>query len=531
MHIAIHALLFVLLHGFMTSYAHALRSLARLTAAPRSRSPRRRGGGRGQREGTGNEEKEHALKSYIAHKFLSGRWTGIECAEVSWLIGDARGRGVKDFAVRPETATHGHGAAKLEKALGLDTFERKLYRAYVPIYDKVLCKRVMLSQPFILPEEHVYDALVEHGVEKFSVANYHSITPDIRNNSIVRRHGLHASGCLTLFVDAAPYSNNDSIFMWYLTILPLAQRFMITVMKKEDLCDCGCRGQCTIQAIEHHIVESLRALAANKCQEQRCDGQHWQPGDAVRKARAGLALGLFFALVEYRADWAQVVFGFGFRNWKSHRLCFKCFATRDTCYQFNQTWEPISNDDVMQDLMRRLLRVVISDLDTLKELFQAMIFDRRKKGKRGRCLSRNFPNIGPGLACGDRLEVGGDIKDTHANWESLPIPCHLLFYRYDREAILTHISQLWRSPGFQTRYIKGDALHVMDCQGVTSAFEAKIIYMCLQADVLHTGTHADGQAQALRLINRGLRLWYSRETPTLASKSRIGKITMTMLGE
>eukprot|EP00969_Alexandrium_andersonii_P045668 2004182-Alexandrium_andersonii.AAC.1 len=63
----------------------------------------------------------------------------------------------------------------------------------------------------------------------------------------------------------------------------------------------------------------------------RADGRRWGPGDEDRRAKAGLDLGIHFGLVEYRADWSQVVFGWGCRNWESNRMCFKCQATSGNC--------------------------------------------------------------------------------------------------------------------------------------------------------------------------------------------------------
>lgn len=74
---------------------------------------------------------------------------------------------------------------------------------------------------------------------------------------------------LMLFVDAAGFSTRDS-FIAYLSGSVWSQnRFCLAVVRKSELCSCGCKGAHTLHPIETALAASFRALAIGVWPEAR----------------------------------------------------------------------------------------------------------------------------------------------------------------------------------------------------------------------------------------------------------------------
>ena len=59
-----------------------------------------------------------------------------------------------------------------------------------------------------------------------------------------RRQGLHPSRIrrVGIYTDAAPYTKNDSFEGYFINDLDTGKRYMTNIVRKHDLCDCGCKG-------------------------------------------------------------------------------------------------------------------------------------------------------------------------------------------------------------------------------------------------------------------------------------------------
>ena len=313
---------------------------------------------------------------------------------------------------------------------------------------------------------------------------------------------------LGLFADAAPYSKSDSIFSWYMNIVPYVRRYLVCTLQKRELCTCGCRGFCTFGAIDRVIAQSLTRLAL---------------GNAGLEVRA--------VLMEFRADWAQINMTFGTNNWSKDRMCWKCLSCKANRFLFRTPWAAIRHADVIGDIDQRLIRVVVLTRDALDDIFDAMTFQKKW---RGRVLRRHFPAV-PGSISGDdlqprdRLLVGGDVVDMHTDSESLPIPCSMVWYRWDAEAHCNVVTPLLGVPGFKWEYVKVDAMHNLDCKGVTSCFAATVIRRLLECNAFRRGVTKEDYPEAMRDVSRALREWYKGQRG-IENKSRIGRLTVGMLG-
>ena len=87
-----------------------------------------------------------------------------------------------------------------------------------------------------------------------------------------------------------------------------------------------------MQALLSAIVWSFNQLRAGHCPRRRHDGS---PLDA-RRARLHLPLPIRGALIEFRADWAELAACLGFRTWAAPACpCFACSRTAHTMHVHN----------------------------------------------------------------------------------------------------------------------------------------------------------------------------------------------------
>ena len=92
------------------------------------------------------------------------------------------------------------------------------------------------------------------------------------------------------------------------------------------LCDCGCSGRHTMDAIFEILMWDLQALYKGAFPAARHDGKPWGPTDKSRASRRR-ELGFRGALLQVRGDWMWYKQVMGFPSWTSSRVCWKCEAS------------------------------------------------------------------------------------------------------------------------------------------------------------------------------------------------------------
>eukprot|EP00969_Alexandrium_andersonii_P185062 8175677-Alexandrium_andersonii.AAC.1 len=74
------------------------------------------------------------------------------------------------------------------------------------------------------------------------------------------------------FSDGVPFTKSDGFTAMYWSNLITGKRTLICVVRKSDLCQCGCRGQCTMGGIFRILVWSFNVLATGQYPTHRHDG-------------------------------------------------------------------------------------------------------------------------------------------------------------------------------------------------------------------------------------------------------------------
>lgn len=240
---------------------------------------------------------------------------------------------------------------------------------------------------------------------------------------------------------------------------------MICVIRKVDLCQCGCRGQCTFDAIMKVIAWSMNVLATGRFPRRRHDGGVWG------RATGEFAQGIVGAVMEYRADLLELVSALGFKQW-SHNVkpCWCCNATKDNWFNFplnvaTSAWTRTTSAEYDRYVRSCLTRVRVESARTLRALIRALEFDTRPgaDGYHGLALMQDFHDGAVHLARGNRRLVadGETVTDIH-NLRHLQAPCELLFFNAKGDLCLNFVPLLFEIVGFHMGTITLDVMHVLD---------------------------------------------------------------------
>jgi hypothetical protein len=97
-------------------------------------------------------------------------------------------------------------------------------------------------------------------------------------------------------------------------------------------------------------------------------GKPWRVEDTFRAQCAGMPIGKYGAVTEYRADWPEIAFHAGFKTWGAHMPCGKCRCSADTmysgfedCSMTSLPWDVRGPEDYEVELEAHIHRVTISN--------------------------------------------------------------------------------------------------------------------------------------------------------------------------
>ena len=429
------------------------------------------------------------------------------------------------------TGGGGNAAKKLSTVFGVKAEREFLYQVQVPLStdDGV---RQMHWVPICLPHEDAARALYVPGTEKLymrHVTEPNEITPDFASHLVVQRTEKGLEGCVPfkVFIDAAGFTKADSFIGWFAGSIYSDQSFCCALLRKADLCRCGCRGQHSIQAVEQALAWSFVWGAQGVWPIERHDKREWMfPRDGRRAAMGGQQLlpgDLRLALLEYRADLLQMRDGLGIAHWKSAQPCAFCKVPLKHVYKL-RPFEQRTEADYDHCRVQNTIVVRISGAQwQLIEGFLA--FSHKWRGRSIRRPANVAGNIRwravllCGLKHGDTLQCAGDITDAHAASQQLHFApfATVFFYRATKQLVLPFLSPWFSVPGFiLPRRLRLDVLHVADL-GTTPRYIGTVLRSCLDAGIFGNSTNAwDG-------LLRELNTWYKQVRAVVAKSSEVGK--------
>jgi len=111
------------------------------------------------------------------------------------------------------------------------------------------------------------------------------------------------------------------------------RRHLLFIVGKKKLCDCGCAGFHTFNALFDVLAWSLQCARNGVSPNCRHDGTPWSPHDVQCRMPSGVALFLL-ALLQVRGDWEWLMQCFRFRSPSSEHFCWMCNASKSGHLRF-----------------------------------------------------------------------------------------------------------------------------------------------------------------------------------------------------
>lgn len=112
------------------------------------------------------------------------------------------------------------------------------------------------------------------------------------------------------------------------------RRHAIAILKKSEMCRCGCRGWCSVWPVFSALRWMYRACSNGRMPDRRHDGRPFAAGDP-RGQRAGAPISRS-VLVWIKGDLVEQSTTFGLRGHASFwRPCTLCTATSDVMFDYD----------------------------------------------------------------------------------------------------------------------------------------------------------------------------------------------------
>lgn len=366
------------------------------------------------------------LRKFILDGYKRGKLNATDVATFAFHATAAGALGVADLAMSPQSIRDGGGncAKHVRSALGVRA-KSSFYLCKIPLWNHSTQERVTEDFPFHLPHD-IFSELYNADPDTFNVEK-EELAPNWFEHDVFVEHGPKAVP-VTLYSDAVPHTKTDSFIAYYFSVMGVTQkRHLIASVRKQDCCRCGCRGDCTVQAILRVISWSYNVLASGYHPSSDFMGMPFS--DEVRFNQRGfpLAEGFVGGLAEYRADLLEFVGALGFKRWQDNvNPCMLCGCAKHQLWDFPKTigeynWPDRDPDAYTTMCLRSIHKITVRTRAELKHLMGCMDFDWEFWGY---SLFKDCAKFG--LRRGQRLMVDGPIFDVH-ELQNVTLPADLSF--------------------------------------------------------------------------------------------------------
>ena len=280
-----------------------------------------------------NEPKPDAdeFRKNVTNMYLRNK---LSAKDTATLVASAHASGAGQLA---DIRNVGKGEEKniqrnLMRKLTKTTKWPEPYYADIPIRDRKTGKKSIVTLPFLLISEVLFHLVASAGMSFRDLLDFPPGSGFARmksqwsnsfdvHDSMVSPIGVHGDG--------VPLQKKMTLEMmsWNICSIKSSERHLFTCIEKQDLCDCGCAGRCTLDAILEILLWDILSLTSSKWPTCRHDKSNWKKTDKKRSIRKG-NIGFFACVLQLRGDWAFYKWLFGFKGWASTNVCWRCAANR-----------------------------------------------------------------------------------------------------------------------------------------------------------------------------------------------------------
>lgn len=460
------------------------------------------------------EEAGRELAEVLLQLHVDGQLTAKSACVIAHWASKAGAVGpAARLAFRPNAPT-GHFQRHLDAVAGLRGKPGVHYPLPVPGHSKHSAARVVHNVKVLLPHECLH-AEVTEDPDLVAKARDTPWPPSFGQHAAVQG-AVRTAIPLAFYLDGTQYATRGQLLVFVVCNLVSGARHLCCVLKKKDMCRCGCKGWCSAKPIMDMFAWSFAALARGVFPAATHDGSQWGEQEPLRRSLAGRPLSLVGAVCQVKGDWAEFAHTLAFPTWRSADYpCLWRRCDRDSMY----SWEGVEHDSLPWGLVgeadyeaacrRCEVHVVVQTEAQRAQIVAALYYDKRQQGSNGRALNRALPEFR--LEAHDRLEPGGSLRDVGA-LETLGLPATIVFWRPRLETLAKHRNPIFTAAtGISVRTLCADTLHCLYL-GIFQAHCSRVLWGMIGADVWETrqqgNTHAVERLQESCIrLQAELRQW------------------------
>ena len=451
------------------------------------------------------------------------------------------------LAKAPGDPATGHYQRHVDIVLGTDVNDpSKWHRIPVPGTDKACASRRIKQMPVLLPWVELEEEAAEHPEMAHELREAQPRLPALYH-AHPGRGPHHAKQPLPapcgLFVDGVGSVKKDKTIGFFLFNMITQRRHLCAILRKRELCSCGCAGWCSFFAVFRFLLYSLDHMRRGIVPDLPFVDVPWACDDLA--AQAGQPLLYSWLLCWIKADWAELYTTFGFVSWANRVYpCVSCFCTHEDWLELEDQsygsliWADVNDGDYDQACRRCELVVTLRSRVAYVMLFSALKWDTRKKGNKGRYLARDIALLaddGRPLMVNDRLEPSPSCPDIGAGFDALidgAWPQTVVLWRQTLQTFTRHRNPLLDGTVATTRMLLVDLLHALWLGTATRLVEAvfwrSIIDNVFDVQAVHLETR---DTFAVATLKRELTQYYKALRASGTGATELQDLTLGMLGK
>jgi len=450
---------------------------------------------------------------------------------------------IDKLAVRPNEQS-GRFSTRFNKVLGIESDEDSdpFYNMDVVGFNRAQAMRYTQSVPMWPPHEALDEELrtmPDMPTRLTAAVAAGDLPPKYFTHQIVRDNDSGAPVYpLAFYVDAVDFMRTDGVLGFWVLSLVSGIRHLCCVLRKSEMCHCGCRGWDTIISVMMAFSWSFRALATGRLPTSRHDHSPWTESDGGREVVGGTLLEYKAVCLFFKNDLMENITTYGFPSWMDlNDPCCLCHCTADTMYQVMGLslaalpWDAKSFDDYQAACAACEKWVTIPDEETYKLVRATLEYDKANNGNRGRCLLADIPTLA--LRKGDRLEPHPHMTDV-GEFDQMPGPVRrVLFWRRANETAVRRRNPLFSSETGITPLscFVPDWLHALSL-GVYKQFISYFFHALINANAFDIVAHHHEVRvrDSVAVIRELLFAWYDTESSAGRERGRVQNLTAEMVG-
>ena len=426
-------------------------------------------------EYSGEEMGDMLSELLMKLKYMGQRLSAKDVCSLAFFatkMGGAFSQKLSDLACNPHTPS-GHFQRHLDRVESRGGSDLTYTYVDAPTHDRKDGNREVMALPASAIHELLAEEVLDDEIAATKLATMHEkeLLPQCYYDSpVVKKHGLKTFP-VTLYLDGVPFGQKDSVTGVMAYNIVTGRRHPVCVLRKQDLCDCGCKGWCTLFPVFLFLRWLIDVCGSGIFPYARYNGLPFLDEELFRADLGGCAIGAVFVFLFLKGDWAEAS-TLGFPTWSSnYHPCPLCMSAKESLYDI-EDWEidnfpfEIKDMDSYEKACDRCETLVYLSQAAHAYVLPRLGYDKRDSGGHGRILLEDIPADITGtilLAKGLRLEPSREVLDIGEGFDSHSVfPLLVTFWKRSEETFTRHRNPLFsRRSGFTPECLAVDGLHTL----------------------------------------------------------------------